>query len=79
MEVYGNVRTKVDIDPEDVIKNLIKDEIGFQGWIFEKDGRYYRGFEVSAGVHSFDEEAEITKEKYEYVKALQLILKNITK
>lgn len=74
MEVHGYVYQAVDIDPIRVIEKLIDNEISWQGWIFEKDGKYYRGYEASAGYHHNDKEKEITKETYEYVKALQLVL-----
>jgi hypothetical protein len=77
MEVYANIRQKVQINPKDVINTLIEKEIGWRNWIFEKDGKFYRGFEQSAGYHSFDDEEEITEEKYRYVKALQLVLKQL--
>jgi hypothetical protein len=79
MEVYADIRQKVIIDPKDVIVTLIKEEIGYGSWIFEKDGLYYRGYEVSAGSHSYDESEEISKERFDYVKALELILIRLNK
>jgi len=77
MEIYANFRQKVQVNPKDVIEKLIENEIGWRNWIFEKDGKFYRGFEQSAGCHSFDDEEEITQEQYNYVKALQLVLKRL--
>ena len=74
MEIYANFREKVQINPKDVIIKLIENEIGRYGWVFEKGGKYYRGFEQSAGCHSFNDNEEITQEQYEYVSALQLVL-----
>lgn len=73
MEVYADLRQKVDVNPLDVIQGLINKEINHRDWIFVKDGVYYVGFEESAGQHSFDSEKEITKEKYEYIQALEFI------
>lgn len=75
MEIYASIRQKVNIDPIDVIKKL-KDEAlcGSRGWIFEREGKYYHEFETGGGSHSWDEEEEITKEKYDYVRALELII-----
>jgi len=75
MEINANFTQKVIINPKDVIEKLIENEIGWRSWIFEKNGKYYKGFEQSAGCHSFDDEKEITQEKYNYVRALQLVSK----
>ena len=77
MEIYADFRQKVQVNPKDVIEKLIEKEIGWRNWIFEKDGKFYRGFEQSAGCHSFDDKEEISQEQYEYVKALQLVLKRL--
>jgi len=73
MEIHGEIRQKVHVDPIQVINKLIEEEIGWRGWVVERDGVYYQGHEVSAGSHSFDKENEISKEKYDYIKALELI------
>jgi hypothetical protein len=77
MEVHANITQKVFINPKDVIEKLIEKEVGWRGWIFEKDGKYYKGHEESAGCHSMDIDEEIPQEEYEYIKALQLVLKNL--
>ena len=74
MKVNAKISHEVEIDPRVVIEKLIHGVIGDGGWIFEKDGKYYRGYEVSAGVHTIDREGEISLETYEYVKALDLVL-----
>lgn len=79
MEVYANIKQLVEINPQTVIEKLISKEIGFRAWILEKDGKYYIGFEQSNGGHSFVKEEEITKEKYDYIKALELILEQLKK
>jgi len=77
MKIYGNLRQEVDVNPKDVIEKLIEKEIGYRNWIFEEVGIYYMGFEQGAVRHSFDGKVEITKEKYDYVIALQLVLKRL--
>ncbi len=76
MEIYVDIRQKAMVDPETVIGKLIEKEIGRQGWIFEVEGDYFKGWEESAG-HSIDMNEKITKEKYDYVVALKLILKTL--
>jgi hypothetical protein len=79
MKVYATFSQEVHIEPKQVIKKLIEKEIGdeYRNWIVEKDGKYYHIHEESAGCHSVDVEDEISKEKYDYVKALQLVLKRL--
>ena len=79
MEVYGKIRQKVEINPIDVINKLIENEIGFHGWIFNDNDKYYQGYEQSAGLHSFDEKKEISKEKFDYVLSLQNCLTYLKK
>ena len=74
MEIYADIRQKVQVNPEDVIKKLIEVEIGWRGWIFEEDGNFYRGFKTGGGSHSWDDKETITEGKYSYVKALQFVL-----
>lgn len=78
MEIYADFRQKVQVNPWDVIEKLIDIEIGWRYWIFEKDGKFYRGFEQGAGSHSFTRNEEITKDQYDYVIALQLVLDKLT-
>lgn len=77
MEIYANVKQNVLINPKDVIQKLIDEEIGYDSWTFEKNDKCFKGFEQSAGCHSYDDEVEITREKYDYIKALQLVLKHL--
>lgn len=77
MEIYVDMRQKAMVNPETVIGKLISKEIGSGGWIFEKEGEYFMGWEASAGQHSIDVDEVITKEKYDYVVALQFVLKNL--
>jgi hypothetical protein len=78
MEIHADVRQKVHVNPLDVINGLIEEEIGWRGWVVERDGKYYRGHEVSAGSHSFDKENKISKDLYDYVKALELVHEKLT-
>lgn len=79
MIVHGNIRSQVEIDPIDVIEKLKDEEIGQGCWVFEKDGKYYRGYEVWGGDHSWDESVEITKEIYEYIQSLNNVLSYLKK
>lgn len=79
MEVYATSTTKVHVDPKDVIQKLIDYEIGHRGWVKNKDGKYYECSEESAGPHSYDVEEEITKKKYDYVMALNLVIDHLEK
>ena len=42
-----------------------------------KFGKFYKGYYESAGSHSVEYKEEITRERYEYVKALELVLKKM--
>lgn len=77
MEVYANFRQKVFVNPKDVIEKMIEEEIGWQHWIFEENGKYYVGWEQSAGAHSYDAQEEISKEQYDYVNALKNVLNHL--
>lgn len=77
MEVYATLTQKVEIDPKEVIKKLIANNIGENSWVFERDDKFYKGFERSAGSHSLDDEEEISSEQYDYIKALELVLNKL--
>ena len=77
MKIYANFSQEVYIEPKEVIKKLIQKEIGSDNWVFEKKGKFYLGYEQSAGCHSFDMEEEITEERYRYIEALELVLKRL--
>lgn len=79
MKVYGNFREKIEIDPQDVIEILKTIALGgWRDWVFEKDGKYYHGYKVSAGSHSIDSEEEISIEKYNYIRALECVKDYLT-
>lgn len=76
MKVYADFRKEVSIDPLDVLKNLLDEVRGhYQNWIFEEDGKYYRGYEQSAGCHSIDMKDEITKEQYDFFQNVKSVIK----
>jgi len=77
MQVHGTIRTEVQIEPKDVIEKLIDNEVGWRGWVVKRDGKYYRGQEMSAGSHSYDSEHEISKDIYDYVQSLKHVLKTL--
>jgi len=77
MEIYASITQKVSIDPIDVIEKLIEKELGSNTWTVQKNNKYFKVWEESAGCHSFEAEKEINKESYEYVEALNLILKKL--
>ncbi len=76
MKIFADIRQEVDVDPKKVIEKLIEKEVS-NGWVFEENNKYYKGFVVGSGCHSFDDKIEITKEKYDYVNALELVFKHI--
>lgn len=80
MKVYADIRQEVHIDPKSVIEKLIERELGgstYRNWVKEKDGDYYLVSEESAGRHSYETEEPITKKKYDYIKALRLVLEQL--
>ncbi|MFW6247479.1 MAG: hypothetical protein ACOC22_04905 [bacterium] len=77
MLISGTIVEKVNVDPKDVIDNLLKEELDYNKWIKKKDNKYYICFNQSAGCHSFEEEVEITQERYEYIEALEIVKKNL--
>lgn len=74
MEIYANFRQKVTVDPIDVIEKLVESITSHRGWITEEEGKFYRNWEV----HKYrDDKEEITKEQYEYYKALRKVEENL--
>lgn len=74
MEINANIIQKVQINPQDVIKKLIEKEIGFDSWVIKKGDKFLMCTEKNAG---YETEKEIEEDKYNYIKALQLVLKNL--
>tara|TARA_R110000822_G_scaffold161_3_gene742 strand:- start:8473 stop:8712 length:240 start_codon:yes stop_codon:yes gene_type:complete len=77
MEIYAHVTHKVNIEPKDVIQKLIEKAIGNNGFLFKEDEKYYRGYAAITGPYSVDTKQEISKQKYQYIEALELILKEL--
>lgn len=74
MEVYADIRRKVDINPVDVIKGLIKEATGTENVYLSKDGNKYY---CEDSMDDRSTPSKITKKKYDYIVALKLILKNL--
>lgn len=72
LEIQATFTEKVQVDPMLVIQKLIDHEIGWNNWVVEKDGKFYKEY---SSYHNTTEKEEISKEVYEYVQSLQLILK----
>lgn len=75
MKIKGTIFTDVVINPIKVIENLITEIIGIDGRVIEKDNKYYKVTEEIFYHGNREEYEEITKESYEYIQALYLILK----
>lgn len=72
--VNGNINQDVKIDPKEVIRGLIEKEIGYNATIIERDGKYYKMYEDSAGCHSITKYEEISEKKYNYLVSLENVL-----
>lgn len=70
MQVYGNLRTKVEIDPIDVLESLHG-----TSWYTEDNGKYYRNWDMGA----YEDNEEITKEEYDYRIALRTAISYLKK
>ena len=73
MIVYGTTRQKVEVNPLEVLNELLHKELPFRDWVFEKEGKFYHGWED----HRMEDEKEITKQQYEYIKLLQKVIKEV--
>ena len=74
MEIYGTTSHKVEIDPKTVIKKLIQAKLGLDRWISCTNGKYYKNYEAHK---RYTETTEISKEVYDYIKALELVLSEL--
>lgn len=77
MQINATAVQTVIIDPKEVIQKLLNHTLSHNHWIFKENDKYYEGFEQSAGSHSYDDKIEITKERYEYIRSLQIVLKTL--
>lgn len=75
MEVYGSSITNVSINPIVVLDKLVEEVIEENSWVFEENGKFYRGF-YSGGSHSYEEREEIDRSLYDYVMAIYYIKSN---
>lgn len=74
MKITAEITTIADVDPKDFLSSLRSKILGDTGnWVFKKDGKYYRGFEVSMGQHSCEDKEEIDKDTFEVVEAIEKI------
>lgn len=74
MKITVTETKQVEVNPRDVIVQLLRVAKEPSNNIFEKDNKYYKELEYSAGSHAFFSSKEITKEEYDYIKALETIL-----
>lgn len=74
VEVHGRTSVTVSVEPSRILESLLEDFMYYRNWvgIDEKDGKYYI---FSEDYHIVKKVKEITKEDYDYVKALELALK----
>lgn len=76
MEVLGNVFLKVDVNPSSVIQKLIDEEIGAGSFVVKMNNKYY--ISIISGNITVNI-AEITEEQYNYIHALETVLKELNK
>ena len=83
MKIYAKIRQEVDVNPIEVIMLLIHKEIG-DGWIYrggitsiDESEKFFKEWEESAGQHSINMDEEISEKQYDYVVALQLVLREL--
>lgn len=76
MEVLGSVFLKVDVNPSSFIKKMIEDEIGAGRFVIKISNKYF----ISEIINNMSVNvAEISEEQYNYVQALELVLKHLNK
>ncbi len=75
MEINGKINTKVNIDPIEVIENLLELELGYRYryYISEENGLFYKKF--NGDRYEADETIEISAEKYDYIKSLKTVIR----
>ena len=64
------VEGKIEINPLDVIQKLIEEKMSLNQWLIDEGNSYYIS---QSTIGSFEERKIITKEEYDYIKALILI------
>ena len=75
MKIYATKTDEVIVNPIAVIQKLLDKQLNGE-YVKEKDGKYYRVIDIG-GSHYMEHDVEITKEKYDYIKALILILNTL--
>ena len=76
MEVLGSVFLKVDVNPASFVKKMIDDEIGAGRFVIKMSNKYF----ISEIINNMSVNvAEISEEQYNYVQALELVLKHLNK
>jgi len=79
IEVYAKTTSKVFIDPVDVIEKLIAIEMqAGDGDLIKKENKYFIEYFSNERFES-NWMVEISKEKFDYISALKLVLKKIKK
>lgn len=73
MKVKATISQQVEIDPKEVVQKLLEKELPLGSYIDEMGEKIYK---YSDGFNN-EEPTEITKEKHDYIKALELVLKNL--
>lgn len=73
MKIWANQKLEVNIDPIDVITNLIEKEIG-DGWVIKEGDKYYLIIPINRLI---EDKEEISKETYDYIINLQNVLKTL--
>lgn len=76
MLIYGTLRHEVEINPLDVINKLLVSEIGYGKYVKIVKCKPYIAYED----HHMEiiSDVPISKESYEYNKALELVKKTLT-
>jgi len=77
MIVTATTRSKVDIDPEEVLIELIENRIGSNFGVKEEDGKYFKSATVYTGCGAITSYFEISKLDYDYYMAATFLLETL--
>lgn len=76
MKIESKINIDIDVNPIDIINNLLE----MKGNKIIKEGnKYYREYETYGGSHSWFEKEEVSEEEVEYINALKVVKKYIKK
>jgi hypothetical protein len=79
MQILADLKQSVSIDPREVIKKLIEQELSFDSIMMEECGFYYIiTFDDSTPITQRHKNA-ITKEKFEYINSLIKVYDHLKK